>query len=74
MGRLLYPHLKNNIVAIVDKVLFIKLKDYEGIPIISVNEINNYTYDKIIVSPFLHQNEIAFELRNYANQLIQIKG
>lgn len=74
VGKLLYPHLKNNIVAIVDKVLFIKLKDYEGIPIISVNEISNYTYDKIIVSPFLHQNEIAFELRNYANQLIQIKG
>jgi hypothetical protein len=74
VGKLLYPHLKNNIVAIVDKVLVTKIKEYEGIPIIALNELGNYTYDKIIVSPFLHQNEIAFELRNYTNQLIQIKG
>lgn len=73
VGKLLYPHLKNNIVAIVDKVVFINLKEYEGIPIISVSELDNYTYDKIIVSPFLHQNEITFELRNYTNQLIHIK-
>ncbi|MFA7090448.1 MAG: hypothetical protein WC149_01200 [Arcobacteraceae bacterium] len=73
VGKLLYPHLKNNIVAIVDKVLVTKIKEYEGIPIIALNELGNYTYDKIIVSPFLHQNEITFELRNYANQLIQIK-
>lgn len=74
VGKLLYPHLKNNIVAIVDKVLVTKIKEYEGIPIIALNQIDHYVYDKIIVSPFLYQNEIAFELRNYTNQVIQIKG
>lgn len=74
VGRLLYPHLKNNIVAIVDKVLLSTIKAYEGIPIISIDDIDNYPDVTVIVSPFLHQNEITFELRNCTNQLIQIKG
>ena len=73
VGKLIYPHLKSNIVAIIDKVLFEKTNEYEGTPIIAISDIENYSNVNIIISPFLHQNDILLELRHCSNKLIQIR-
>lgn len=67
------PHLKDNIVAIVDKVLCCNHDSFDGKPIIMINQIENYKNCKIIVTPFKDNDNISFELRKYKNQIITIE-
>lgn len=73
VGKLIYPHLKNNIVAIVDKALFLKLKSFDGKPVISKDKIDNFEDCKILVSSFKYKDEISLELKKYKNRIINIE-
>lgn len=72
VGKLIYPHLKDNIVAIVDKVLYLKLNFFDGKPIISKDAIDNFEDCKIIVSSFKYKEDISFELKKYRTRIINI--
>ncbi|WP_158770754.1 hypothetical protein [Paraglaciecola sp. L1A13] len=74
VGMLLFPHICDNLVAIVDKVKSEKISEYKNIPVIPITSIENFSDSKILISAFLYNNEILFDLQDFSNPIIIIDG
>ncbi|GKX65534.1 glycosyltransferase [Inconstantimicrobium mannanitabidum] len=70
LGQLLFKILKNDEITpicIIDKDKNFQM--YEQTPIISLNEINNYNIDCIIITPIPYMDEIINDISNIKNNL-----
>ncbi|WP_418181139.1 hypothetical protein ACNSOL_05265 [Aliarcobacter lanthieri] len=72
IGKIIYPFIKNNIKAIIDKSLqdhFIVI-DNQEIKVIKIEDLS--VEDYVIITPFKYDNEIKRELLNYTKNIIEI--
>lgn len=74
VGMLLFPHICDNLVAIVDKVKSEKLSEYKNIPVISLRDIVKYHKANILISAFLYNSDIQSGLQDFPNPIIIIEG
>ena len=71
---LLFPHICDNLVAIVDKVKSEKLSEYKNIPVISLKDIVKFQNTNILISAFLYNSDIQSDLKGFPNPIIIIEG
>ena len=64
LGKVIYSHYDNKIVAVADKFL-IADEELKNLPIIGINEINHFEYDVIIISLLHKENSIISDLEQY---------
>jgi hypothetical protein len=74
VGMLLFPHICDNLVAIVDKVKSEKLSEYKNIPVISLKDIVKFHKANILISAFLYNSDIQSDLQDFPNPIIIIEG
>lgn len=72
IGRLIFPHIKHKLVAIIDLAESKNFETFESIPIININGIKEYPNVSIIISPFIYSEDIVAKLEKFDNEIILI--
>ncbi len=70
LGKLIFPFLKNNLLAIIDKNL--DILEINNIKIIKIDDLSLYKNITIIVSPIIHLPEIINNIKPYGNPILPI--
>ncbi len=69
VGKLIYPHIKENLVGIIDKSL--REKDtVDGIKVLKEQQLNGYKDATILVTPYIHKEAIKQSLKHCKNEVI----
>jgi len=72
IGKLIFPHIKDNLIAIIDNALTISSID--NIDIIKIKDLDNIKDKNIIISPFIHQSSIKDSLKKYNCNFIYLNN
>ncbi|KMT66587.1 hypothetical protein [Catenovulum maritimum] len=73
ISKLVLPILKGKIVACIDKKLsFEGVKVFEGIKVITAEEIKDYPNTSVLITPINHIEEILSELSDHSDNLVRL--
>lgn len=70
LGKMLLPHLKNNIIGIIDITL--KEKHLFNIPILSIEDLKKYKKANVIITPIKYETEILSNIKKFDINIIKI--
>lgn len=66
LGKLIYKLARQNVIAIIDEKLAEDKKiNITDVPIIRINDLENYPKITVIVTPFIYYDEIEQKLKKY---------
>jgi len=74
VGKLIFPHIKGNLLAVIDKKFDTKTPAHEGILMLNPDQIVHYPNTPIIVSSFLYNQQIIKDLKDFDNPIVLIEG
>lgn len=69
VGKLIYPHIKKNLVGIIDKS-FGEKDTVDGTKVLKEQQLNGYKDATILVTPYIHKEVIKQSLKHCENEVI----
>ena len=71
IGKILFPYIKHNIIAIID--LAIKQDAIDGIPVVSLSNLRDYKNANVIVTPMNDESKILENLKPFNINIVKVE-